>query len=492
MQIPRLFLLSSLVVAGFGTTNSAISQDFGGEQVIGTPDGPHNLVADDLDADGDIDVVVSAHYGDRLLWYANDGAPVPSWTEVEIDPLVDGPWNVEVVDMDLDGDLDVLVAAYYDDAVYWYENDGQPIPAWTKRTVASALDGARSARAVDVDGDGDLDVAAASYFDDTISWHENDGLIPPGWTPHVISSTANGADEISVADLDGDGDMDLVATSELGSQLEWFENDGASTAPWTLHAIDTVRAIAVATGDVDGDGVVDVVSAAWNYGGTGPMIWYRSDGGQPPVFTRNDVDSLLGPAHIHLVDLDRDHDLDVLIAAEDGDSVRWFENDGAATPAWTNHLVSAAMDGANSVFAADLDGDLGLDYLSSSWTLDKVNWFRNLDPPDMLLQVDPIHEGGTASFHVSDGPPASWAYVCYSTAGSGPSTLPNGITLDLDAPVKAIRPFQLDAFGAGSMGPIPIPPAASMGLRVWLQAVAIDLLGPQLVTLSQGAGIRVR
>ncbi len=62
--------------------------------------------------------------------------------------------------------------------------------------------------AADVDGDGDLDVLCASRNDDKIAWYENDGS--QNFTTHTISTTAIGAVSVFAADVDGDGDLDVL------------------------------------------------------------------------------------------------------------------------------------------------------------------------------------------------------------------------------------------------------------------------------------------
>ena len=72
--------------------------------------------------------------------------------------------------------------------------------------------------AIDVDGDGDVDVLSASWHDDTIAWYENGA----DWARHVIATAADGAESVFAADVDGDGDVDALSASYklLGSIQE--------------------------------------------------------------------------------------------------------------------------------------------------------------------------------------------------------------------------------------------------------------------------------
>ena len=80
-------------------------------------------------------------------------------------------FSVYAIDVDGDGDIDVLSASAYDDKIAWYENDGSQ--SFTERVISTNADAAISVYAIDVDGDGDIDVLSASYNDDKIAWYEN-------------------------------------------------------------------------------------------------------------------------------------------------------------------------------------------------------------------------------------------------------------------------------------------------------------------------------
>ncbi|MCH7701888.1 MAG: VCBS repeat-containing protein, partial [Planctomycetes bacterium] len=106
------------------------------------------------------------------------GANVP-FTEWVISTAAEAPLSVFATDLDGDGDIDVLSASFYDDKIAWYESDGGSLPIFTERVISTNADAACSVFATDVDGDGDIDVLSASSGDDKIAWYENDGGSPP-------------------------------------------------------------------------------------------------------------------------------------------------------------------------------------------------------------------------------------------------------------------------------------------------------------------------
>ena len=126
-----------------------------------------------MDGDGDLDIVSASDTDNTIAWYEHDGAADPSWSAANIVTNVDGARGLSVADMDGDGDFDIVSAARDDDAIDWFENDGAADPTWTKANIATTADGALDAKVADMDGDGDMDIISASHLDDTIAWYEN-------------------------------------------------------------------------------------------------------------------------------------------------------------------------------------------------------------------------------------------------------------------------------------------------------------------------------
>ena len=137
----------------------------------------------------------------------------------------------------------------------------------TAHTISDSAHEARSVSAADVDGDGDMDVLAGH---NNIAWYENDGS--ESFTTHTISTSA--ASSIYAVDLDGDGDMDVVGSSD--GSVAWYENDGSGIfATHTIcnhywhHGFRSVYAL-----DVDKDEDMDVVTASSSP--NKKIMWYCS------------------------------------------------------------------------------------------------------------------------------------------------------------------------------------------------------------------------
>ena len=95
---------------------------------------------------------------------------------------------------------------------------------FTTFTITTSATDARSVYAIDMDGDGDMDVLSASRNDDKIAWYEADEF--QNFTPHTISSTSDEPRSVFAIDMDGDGDIDVLSASSGDDKIAWYRNDG--------------------------------------------------------------------------------------------------------------------------------------------------------------------------------------------------------------------------------------------------------------------------
>ncbi|MCP4473631.1 MAG: hypothetical protein GY821_03505 [Gammaproteobacteria bacterium] len=230
-----------------------------------------SVYAADLDGDGDQDILSSSFNEDEITWYENDGLANPTFTEHVISTSANGALQVFAIDVNGDTYQDIISISFYDNKLAWYENDGLADPTFTAHTISTQVNDPRGVYALDIDGDGDIDIVVTSRRDDEISWFENDGS--EGFTKHVISDTAESAFAIYADDLDGDGDQDIISISQLGGLLTLHENDGNQN--FTQHVLDDNVPIgspsSLYTIDIDQDGRLDILASANN-----EIVWYRN------------------------------------------------------------------------------------------------------------------------------------------------------------------------------------------------------------------------
>jgi hypothetical protein len=360
---------------------------FSAQKVITTDaDRARSVYAADLDGDGDMDVLSASYWDDKIAWYENlDGAGTFSAQKV-ITTEANGAGSVYAADLDGDGDKDVLSASENDNKIAWYENLDGAGTFSAQKVITTAADEARYVYAADLDGDGDMDVLSASYSDDKIAWYENLDGAGTFSDQKVITTNAAGARSVYAADLDGDGDKDVLSASENDAKIAWYENlDGAGTfSTQNIITTNADGAMSVYAADLDGDGDKDVLSAScWD----DKIAWYENLGGGGSFSSQNVVSgfkeiidsNVVGAGSVYAADLDGDGDMDVLSASSSDDKIAWYENlDGADTFS-DQKVITTNAAGASSVYAADLDGDGDKDVLSASENDNKIAWYENLD-----------------------------------------------------------------------------------------------------------------
>ncbi|MBN81241.1 MAG: hypothetical protein CMJ70_13990 [Planctomycetaceae bacterium] len=236
------------------------------------------------------------------------------------------------------------------------------------QAINSEADGASDVTAADLDGDGDVDVISASQADGTIAWYENDGS--QGFTTHVISSTETGASSIATGDVDGDGDLDIVTAAATTNTVSWYENQDNEQFIARVITSEALGANHVLIVDLDGDGDRDILSTSAS---DDSIRWHENDSNQQ--FTTHSVNNeAAGARGLAAADLNGDGYLDLLTASSADNSINWYANDGSQT--FTAYTISETALGASSVFTTDLDRDGDTDVVATSADDNTVWWFE--------------------------------------------------------------------------------------------------------------------
>ena len=366
----KLLLLLAIII--YVNANA----QFGEQQIISTnAEGPWQVTGADIDGDGDLDVISASGDDDKVAWYENTDGQGNFSIEHIVTTNANGANDVFAIDIDGDGDMDIVTSSSVDNKIAWHENtDGSG--TFTEHVISTFAAFAVSVFAADIDGDGDIDVLSSSWNDDKVSWYKNmDGLGDFG--PQINIVTEIDAAKIFCADFDGDGDTDILFTSYWEDQIIWMENTDGLGNFGEQQIITNIaeRAQTVFAADIDGDGDMDALSVST---GDDKIAWYENtDGlgnfGEQQVITINASGAIRGFA----ADLDNDGDIDVLSASQNDDKIAWYENTDGLGNFGEQQIISTNTLRAVAVFAGDIDGDGDMDVVSASHDDNKIAWYEN-------------------------------------------------------------------------------------------------------------------
>ena len=360
----------------------------------------YGIAAADFDQDGDLDLSSADYQPHNMLYlFQNDGKGIFKKHVIQ----KDDPERLErhmVGDVDSDGDLDIVIVKNLRGDLLWFENNGKPTAGlWKRHVITLDLPGAYDVALADFDRDGDLDVAASSWLlGNQFAWFENDGTPADGeWQKHMIESDIAETRTMRTADFDGDGDVDLLGTGRTANETNWYENQSADGGVvWKKHHIDN-KSICPAHGnpaDMDGDGDLDVVMALGFFyrPGSGQstaslrrednqIVWYENNGKPADgVWKKHVIQPLFDDAFEAIAaDLDGDGDMDVVGTSwRTPGRVAWFENNGDPRGEWTHHPLKNNWSSASQAIIADMNGDGRPDIVAcAEHGSYEVRWWRN-------------------------------------------------------------------------------------------------------------------
>ena len=319
----------------------------------------------------------------------------------------DGPVSVFCADLDGDTDLDLAVANWYNDNISILKNNGNG--TFQTRVDYSAGNFPYTVFCADLDGDLDFDLAVANLNSNNvfILMNNGDGTFQPKVDYQVrydsYSVVPSSPNALFCADLDGDSDMDLAVTNGVSSTVSILKNNGDATfQPKVDYSTGYIPRF-VFCADLNADSAAELVVA--NRGdNTVSVLINNGDGTFQP---RVDYATGTGPVSVFCADLDGDIDLDLAVANLDygANSVSILKNNGDGT--FQPRVDYATGTGPVSVFCADLDGDIDIDLAVANQLIKNVSILKNNGNGTFQTKVD---------YGSGDGP---YSVFCADLDGDG-------------------------------------------------------------------------
>lgn len=324
----------------------------------------------DVNEDGYIDIISG-----RYVYHNPGGDMTGEWKRTVLEENVDA---ILYVDVDGDEYADFIAQALPD--VYWYEASNKQGSVYKRTKIASV------AATDHVNSQGFETTQLVEGGKKEILIAGEDGIVAisipeedpekGNWPRQIIAENVS-SEGIGTGDIDGDGDIDIACgrTPEgdhTPSLLVWFENPGNIEQEWTgyqvamaNHAIDRVE-----IADLTGDDEPEIVITEERYPGQEPdanIFWYQSAEDKTSDWDREWIATQYSSNNLDVGDIDKDGDLDILTNEHLGPDLelQLWENDGKGN--FTRHVIDKGKENHLGTQFVDLDGDGDLDILGNSW-----------------------------------------------------------------------------------------------------------------------------
>jgi hypothetical protein len=395
---------------------SALSLSFN-EPILIDDQMPNSFIIVYADLNGDLlkDIIVTQSVESQFFWFERKPGLKPVYFRHHIIIPQEYGEHISLCDLDNDGDMDIVSSGIDDNkqCLLWRANDGETYPSFTTHIIDDNHYYARKNLVVDFDGDGDMDIISSTDYKDklspaTIRLYVNNGANHPQFSKNILYQVANKDAEIrdfEVVDFDGDGSLDIIAADcpirsvDWASEILWFRNLGTANPSFNISKLydypTPTNDIEIADLDLDGD--FDIVTAFY----IGEIVWLKNQLPSNPVIVphvlaESEGDDHGGPFKIIISDPDLDRDSDIFVLYSNTDHILFLENDGLPSPSFTAELFDEPYRPAFMI-SDDLDYDGDPDLITLNRGTTNLFWYENKQIDDSnLIEISPL-VGGESS-----------------------------------------------------------------------------------------------
>ncbi|MBP7936027.1 MAG: VCBS repeat-containing protein [Phycisphaerae bacterium] len=324
-----------LVVVNFGTANVSVLLNPGDGRLVESgrytvTDWPDDVAIGDWNADGHLDLAVQGPLGVSLLAGSGDGTFASA---VTLDIWQNAPQRLTAADMDGDHRLDLVIAGgvLVADNVTIMRNNGRAhFTAAQSVTVDELLAGFSAAEVADLNGDSSLDLVLANRYAGKVHILTADGQGGYSTSALDVAGASHILNDLLIQDMDGDGTLDFVVADngnpldaqDAGSVILLLNPISGTTSPVNFSA--GTSPVSLATGDVNGDGLRDIIVAN-NMSDDVSVLFGQRAGG---FASRMSIAVGDGPTAVVARDFSNDGNLDIAVSNMNSGTVSILINDG--------------------------------------------------------------------------------------------------------------------------------------------------------------------
>ena len=371
----------------FTIKTNACSGLFYESSTTGVGNTPWGVAVADFDGDGDIDAATSNYGSNSISILKNDGSG--SFTLSSTVTGLSTPVGIRAADFDGDGAIDLAVTNSSSGTVSIFKNNGAGI--FTLSSTVNVGVNPRNLEAVDINGDGAIDLVVPNMNSNTVTILKNDGR--GIFTTNQTVNVGAQPQYILVADINNDGYIDLIVS---GSTITILHNNGSGM--FTSTIFESAGAYAMA--DMDGDGYVDmmVMDDVTN------TVTVLKNNGSGTFTQLSTVKVGNTPWQAVAADLDGDGDIDVCVGNNYGNNVSIVKNNGSGTLTQTSLVGVGSYPGG--IAAADVDGNGTIDLIIANSQSNNISILKNrsssatINTSSSLLSFGSLSVGSSKSAYL--------------------------------------------------------------------------------------------
>jgi len=369
--------------------------------VIGDQTSPIYLYGEDMDKDGDLDIVTTSNvhpsiYNSEVAWFQNNLKQGEGWKKIVISSrtAVDPTTNangVAVADIDRDGRPDVVVGTgrvtAQEGTVYWFKAPRDPEQEnWERFQVEPETDKSfMKMYTMDVNNDRKPDIIAGTNQGTYVYLNPGDPAQEGAQWERQLLAEGTGSSNY-LADMDGNRKLDIV-NSDLGSKpdyqgsISWYEPDytrGEVSFEGTMIDDNLTKAFDVNVMDVNGDHAQDVLVSIFQLPG---LYWYEAPEKTGDPWTKRTISETFEGTDMYTGDVNGDRKSELIVSGLFMNKISFFTPSGAPDDIqWTEEVLDDNITLPGDISLNDIDGDGDLDVVLAGMGTNQIIWYENKLP----------------------------------------------------------------------------------------------------------------